>query len=110
VGTWNTVLHDLEPCEEEEEREPEVGEEREVVVRRRDVEDVRPDHDPQNDLDQNRRQNDHRVPPRQECPQCRGEEHEHDRAPLCSRDLGERQCEDVVHGEKTSHALGELDP
>ena len=60
------LLHDLDPGEEEEEREPETGEERQVRVGARPPEHVRADRDPERDLEDDGREHDVSVEARQE--------------------------------------------
>ncbi len=52
---WDVVLDHLEPGEEEQQREAEVREERDVHVDLGEPEDLRPDEDPEHDLDDDRR-------------------------------------------------------
>ena len=49
------LLDDLEAGEEEEERQPDVREEHEVLVQRRDVEHLGADEDPEQHLEDHRR-------------------------------------------------------
>ena len=84
----HVVLDDLEPGEEEQEREPELREERDVHVHVRDAEHLRPDEDPEHDLDDDRRQDETDVPAREHGAEGRGEEDEHERTALGARELG----------------------
>ena len=71
---WGVVFDHLQPGEEEEQGEPEIREEGDVVVHISDVNPLRPDEDPEDDLDDDRRQRDAQMPPREDRSQRGGEE------------------------------------
>ncbi len=70
----HVVLDDLEPGEEEEKREAEVGEEVDVLVDLGEPEHLGADEDPEHDLDDDGRQDEPQVPSRQYGAERRGEE------------------------------------
>ena len=81
------LLDDLEPREEEQQREPELRQERDVHVHVGDAEGLRPDEDPEHDLDDDRRQHEADVPAREHGAEGRREEDEHERPALGAREL-----------------------
>ena len=78
-------LDDLEPREEEQEDEADVGEELDVGVGLRDVEHLGADQDPEHDLDHDGREDDTVVNPREDRTRRRRGEHEDERAEVRRR-------------------------
>ena len=76
------VLDHLEPGEEEEQREAEVGEEVDVRVDLGEPEHLGADQDPEHDLDDDGRQDEPQVPPREHGAERRREEDEDERLRL----------------------------
>ncbi len=87
-GARHVMLDHLQPGEEEEEREPEVGEKVDVGIELGEPEHLGADQDPEHDLDDDRRQHEPQVPPREHGAERRREEHEHERLRLFPRELG----------------------
>jgi hypothetical protein len=78
--TGYAVLDELDPREEEQEDETEVGEKVHVGVDLRQAEPLRADQDPEQDLEHHRREDDSAVQPRENRAAARSGEDEHERA------------------------------
>ncbi len=86
------MLDHLEPGEEEEKCEAEVGEEVDVGIDLGEPEYLGADQDPEDDLDDDGRQDEPQVPPRENGAERRGEEDEDERLRLVP---GELCCENL---------------
>ena len=81
----HALLDQLEPGEEEQEDEPQVGEEVDVAVDLRQAKPLGADEDPKHDLEHDGGEDDPSVDPGEDGPGTRGGEHEHERAGVRQR-------------------------
>ena len=95
----DALLDDLDPGEEEEHREPEVGKERDVRVDLGEVEALRADDDSEDDLDDDGGQHDPPVEPGRDRADRRSSQDEDERAEVRARNRSAHdRREEPVHG------------